>query len=111
MSSPRSSSAFPAFLGAVVLLGIKRGALEVWIAPALVAAQFAGALLAYATGRNEIQWWLETSADRLLTQMAPLAVLAVGVAFHTWAESEPAPAPAPPPEAPERAKGKRRKKR
>lgn len=51
-----------------------------WPIVVLATAQLGGALLAYATGRNEIEWWLGTSADRLLLQVIPLAVLAAGVA-------------------------------
>ena len=51
-----------------------------WPAVLLVAAQLSGALLAYATGRNEIEWWLGTSADRLLLQVVPLVLLAAGIA-------------------------------
>lgn len=56
-----------------------------WILPGLAIWQFAGALLAYATGRNEIQWWLGTSAARILAQIAPLALMAPAVVFGEWA--------------------------
>ena len=56
-----------------------------WILPGLALWQFAGALLAYATGRNEIQWWLGTSAGRILAQIAPLALMAPVVAYGEWA--------------------------
>lgn len=79
---------FFALPAAAALLAAKRAPLWAWIPPIFVAAQLAGALLAYATGRNEIQWWLETSADRLLTQAAPVALLAVASAFGVWAEAE-----------------------
>ncbi|MDA1313937.1 MAG: hypothetical protein O2968_11420 [Acidobacteria bacterium] len=55
-----------------------------WILPGLAAWQFAGALLAYATGRNEIQWWLGTSAGRILAQIAPLALLAPALVYSEW---------------------------
>ena len=57
-----------------------------WTLHALVAWQFLGALLAYATGRNEIQWWLGTSADRILAQITPLALLSAAVVFSEWGE-------------------------
>lgn len=57
-----------------------------WTLHALVAWQFLGALLAYATGRNEIQWWLGTSADRILVQITPLALLSATVVFAEWSE-------------------------
>lgn len=55
-----------------------------WTLHALVAWQFLGALLAYASGRNEIQWWLGTSADRILAQITPLALLSAAVVFSEW---------------------------
>jgi len=58
----------------------RRSAWTAWPAVLFALAQIGGALLAYATGRNEIEWWLGTSADRLLLQVVPLAVLAAGVA-------------------------------
>ena len=71
-----------------------------WILPGLAIWQFAGALLAYATGRNEIQWWLGTSAGRILAQIAPLALMAPALVYGEWTAredehiSEASPAPA-----------------
>ncbi len=75
---------FPLLVGATVALAGLRAPSFAWVAPGLALAQLGGALLAYATGRNEIQWWLETSADRLLAQVVPLALLSVVVAVQLW---------------------------
>lgn len=83
---------YPLLLAGIIAGASWRAPLWFWPAPALALWQFAGALLAYATGRNEIQWWLETSADRLLAQTAPLALLTAAVAWGLWFESTPAPA-------------------
>jgi len=69
-------------VGALVL----RARLLFWILPGLAIWQIAGALLAYATGRNEIQWWLGTSAGRILAQIAPLALMAPVLVYGEWAE-------------------------
>jgi hypothetical protein len=61
-----------------------------WLIPGLAVWQFAGALLAYSTGRNDLAWWLETSADRLLSQIAPLCLLTAAAAFDAWLQAEPA---------------------
>lgn len=63
-----------------------------WMLPGLAAWQFLGALMAYATGRNDLAWWLETSADRLLSQIAPLCLLTAAVAFGLWFDAQPKPA-------------------
>jgi hypothetical protein len=44
--------------------------------PGLVVWQLAGLLGAYLAGRNDLQWWIGTSLDRILAQVAPLALLA-----------------------------------
>ncbi len=79
----------------------------------LVAWQFLGALLAYATGRNEIQWWLGTSAGRILAQITPLALLSAAVVFSEWGErygQEQAPAaPEATAKAPSRTKRRSRR--
>ena len=64
-----------------------------WMLPGLVCWQFLGALMAYATGRNDLTWWLETSADRLLSHMAPLCLLTAAAAFGLWFDAQPKPAP------------------
>jgi hypothetical protein len=64
-----------------------------WLLPGLACWQFLGALMAYATGRNDLDWWLRTSADRLLSQIAPLCLLTAAVAFGLWFEGQP-PGPA-----------------
>ena len=57
-----------------------------WALPGLALWQFAGAVLAYATGRNEIQWWLGTSAGRILAQIAPLALMAPAALYGEWTQ-------------------------
>ena len=52
-----------------------------WIVPTLALWHLSGALLAYATGRNDLAWWLGTSADRILSQVAPLAILSGAIVF------------------------------
>jgi hypothetical protein len=83
-------------LPAGVVAGLSLGAPRFfWLIPGLAMWQFLGALLAYATGRNEIQWWLGTSADRLLSQIAPLCLLTAAAAFGLWFEAQPKPGPEP----------------
>lgn len=57
-----------------------------WIPVFLVAWQIGGALLVYATGANDLAWWLGTSADRVLSQLIPLALLPVMLQFSEWVE-------------------------
>lgn len=83
---------YPLLLGGIAAGATLRAPLWFWTAPLLALWQFAGSLLAYATGRNEIQWWLETSADRLLSQTVPLALLTAALAWGLWFEASPAPA-------------------
>jgi len=64
-----------------------------WALAGLVAWQLGGSVLAYSTGRNEIQWWLGTSADRLISQVAPLASLSLAPLFARWCEIAPQNAP------------------
>jgi hypothetical protein len=70
-----------------VLLGATGAAVKIhppkafWILPGLTLWHLAGALLAYATGRNDLAWWLGTSADRILSQVAPLALLSGAIIF------------------------------
>ncbi|MEZ5362417.1 MAG: hypothetical protein R2748_08790 [Bryobacterales bacterium] len=92
-------------LPAAAAMGATFGATRAfWLAPALVVWQFLGALLAYATGRNDLAWWLGTSADRLLSQMAPLCLFSLALAFALWSQAQPAPAPDPEPPAAKRRK-------
>jgi hypothetical protein len=65
-----------------------------WILPGLVLWQMAGLVGAYLTGRNDLQWWIGTSLDRILAQVAPLALLASAVAVAAWTARWPQPAPA-----------------
>jgi hypothetical protein len=55
-----------------------------WTLPGLVFWHLSGALLAYSTGRNDLAWWLGTSADRILAQIAPVALLCGAVVFGHW---------------------------
>ncbi len=56
------------------------------VLPGLVLWHLSGALLAYSTGRNDIHWWLGTSADRILSQVIPLALLPAAWVFGRWIE-------------------------
>ena len=105
---------YPLLLAGMVVAATLRAPLWFWAAPALALWQFAGALLAYATGRNEIEWWLATSADRLLSQTAPLALLTAAAAWGLWFQATPAqPEPSAPsrPQAPQRADKRKRQRR
>lgn len=55
-----------------------------WALPGLVLWQFAGAVLVYSTGANDLQWWIETSGDRILSQVAPVSLLSFGLAYSAW---------------------------
>jgi len=93
--------AFYMFAAAMLLWKPLKGPLEFWSLPAIVFAQLGAALLAYSTGRNDIDWWLGTSADRILSQVAPLALLPVAVMLGHWSDQTV--------EAPEPPKRKRRR--
>lgn len=81
--------AFPLFVAACALAMLRRASLPHWVIPGLVAWHLTGALLAYATGRNDIDWWLETSALRLLGQITPLMVLGMVAIAADWVGPEP----------------------
>ncbi len=87
------------WLLAAALIAYRRAGLDRrWLVlPGLVAWQLAGLLGAYLAGRNDLQWWIGTSLDRILAQVAPLALVAVAVVAGAIPESQPAPAPAPAP--------------
>jgi hypothetical protein len=57
---------------------------QFWVLPGLVLWHLSGALLAYSTGRNDIHWWLGTSADRILSQVVPLSLLPSAWVFGLW---------------------------
>ena len=57
-----------------------------WIPVFLVAWQIGGVLLVYATGANDLTWWLGTSADRVLSQLVPLALLSAMLLYAEWSE-------------------------
>ena len=83
-----------------------------WVLPGLVAWHLGGALLAYSTGRNDIQWWLATSADRILSQAVPLALLSAVWVWGRWIErardsSQTRPGAKKPPPAAKTHKGRR----
>ena len=81
-----------------------------WTLPALVLWHLGGALLAYSTGRNDLAWWLGTSADRILAQIAPVALLCGAVVFGQWmSAAETAASPSPPRETAPLVKQPRRK--
>jgi hypothetical protein len=68
-------------LPAAALLYRRVGVDHRWLLlPGLVAWQLAGLLGAYLSGRNELAWWIGTSLDRILAQVAPLALLASALA-------------------------------
>ncbi len=79
--------AFPLFLATCSIAMVGRVSLARWAPSTLVLAHIAAALLAYSTGRNEISWWLETSADRVLAQIAPLAIVAAAAVLAPWLET------------------------
>lgn len=57
---------------------------QLWVLPGLVLWHLGGVLLAYSTGRNDIHWWLGTSADRILSQAVPVALLPAAWVFGRW---------------------------
>ena len=63
------------------------------VLPGLGVWQLGGVVGAYLAGRNELQWWIGTSLDRVLAQVAPLALF--GAAVVAGAVQEPVPAAAP----------------
>jgi hypothetical protein len=77
---------FPLMLGAALAARPLALPTQFWVLPGLVLWQWTGALLAYSTGRNDIHWWLGTSADRILSQAAPLALLPAAWVFGQWIE-------------------------
>jgi hypothetical protein len=82
---------------------------HVWLLPALVFWQLLGALLAYASGINDIEWWLATSADRVVAQIAPVALLSpVALVSHWLSREAPEESPAPMPCADQKAKRRRK---
>jgi hypothetical protein len=79
------SLCFVLLAGAAIATRGLRLAAGFWIVPGLVLWHLSGALLAYSTGRNDIHWWLGTSADRILSQVVPLALLPAAWIFGLWA--------------------------
>ena len=81
-----------------------------------MAWHLSGALMAYSTGQNDLQWWLGTSAGRILAQVAPLALLPPVLVFSQWierhnAEKQPAEQPETKPLPPRKREKRRRKSR
>jgi hypothetical protein len=54
------------------------------ILPALVMWQLFGVTLVYVTGPVNLQWMIGSSLDRVLSQIAPLALLAAALAFAAY---------------------------
>ena len=79
---------FVLLVAAAVAAALLRMAAAFWILPGLVAWHLFGALMAYSTGRNDLQWWLGTSADRILAQLVPLALLPAALVFSQWIERQ-----------------------
>jgi len=80
--------AFPFALLAVILY--RRAGLD-WrflTLPALMVWQLAGATLVYVTGPVNLQWMIGSSLDRVLSQVAPLALLAAGAVFTSYYDRE-----------------------
>ncbi len=76
--------AAPLLIGVVVGGIILKANQALWVPLGLLAWQFAGTLLAYATGANDLEWWLGTSADRILSQLIPLALLPAMLLVSEW---------------------------
>ncbi len=86
------------------------GALEArrfLLLPLLVLWQLCGITLVYVTGPVSLQWMIGSSLDRVLSQIAPLALLAPALAFAAYyrAAEERRAAPPPPAPAKKRRKG------
>ena len=81
----RYNLTFWLLLGA--LLAARRAGLGApwWILPGLAGWQMLGLLGAYAAGRNDLGWWIGTSLDRILAQLAPLALFASALIFGALA--------------------------
>ena len=62
---------------------------SLWILPGFVIWQLSGLLGAYVGGRNDIQWWIGTSLDRILAQVAPLALLTPALLAGRWMAADP----------------------
>ena len=80
-----------------------------WLLPGLAFWQLAGLAGAYLSGRNEIQWWIGTSLDRILSQIAPLALLAPALVTAAWATRRAAVTAKKPPTAPVRRDQRKRR--
>ncbi len=75
---------FPLWLVAVALH--RKAGLD-WkflLLPALVMWQLFGVALVYVTGPVRLAWMIGSSLDRVLSQIAPLALLAAAVVFGSW---------------------------
>ena len=76
--------AFPLCLLAVILY--RRAGLDhrFLLLPLLVAWQLFGVTLVYVTGPVSLQWMIGSSLDRVLSQIAPLALLSAALAFAAY---------------------------
>ena len=79
---------FVLLIAAALAAALLRMAAAFWILPGLVAWHLFGALMAYSTGHNDLQWWLPTSAGRILVQLVPLALLPSALVFSEWIERQ-----------------------
>ena len=101
---------FPLWLVAVALH--RRAGLDnkFLLLPLLALWQIGGLTLVYVTGPVNLQWMIGSSIDRVLSQVAPLALLGAALVFASYydrAEARLAPPPPPPKPAP----GKKRQRR
>lgn len=89
--------AFPLWILAAILYrraGLDRNFLVV---PLLVLWQLFGVTLVYVTGPVNLQWMIGSSLDRVLSQIAPLALLSGALAFASYYNAAEARLTAPPP--------------
>jgi|GEM_PF-1090302 len=55
-----------------------------WVLPALACWQLFGVSLVYVTGPVNLQWMIGSSLDRVLSQIAPIALLAGALVFASY---------------------------
>ena len=84
---------FVLLVAAAVGAALLRMPAAFWVLPGLVVWHLSGALMAYSTGQNDLQWWLGTSADRILAQVVPLALLPAALVLSHWFGRQSAPEP------------------
>ena len=69
------------------------------VLPVLVVWQLFGVTLVYVTGPVNLQWMIGSSLDRVLSQIAPLALLGSGIVVGRWYQAAEARTPVPEKEA------------